>query len=489
MDSHKYFRSLMSNPEDFDKLVVYDNLRDLFFSTCSNFSEQVAVSWNSGSKTYKELSEDVLALSYFLKDKIAKGDNVGLVYNNEYDFVKSFFACACLGACCAVIPGSMPAEKIAGISKLFALKLLISNKDLEVGVPAINVRKIDLEKSWSIEEVKENVCLERNDPACIVFTGGTTGFPKGAVLSHRNLCRGAVNGSLLVGKIFGRKYLSLIPFSHIFGLIKNLLSSFLTGSHLYIVENPALFAKEAGTFGPETMVLTPGLCSLVLMLLKIYGRDFFGKEFTSIIAGGAHVPSKLIIAFRQFGIECYPGYGLTEATNLISGNGSIDVNTTSVGCIYPDQEAKIVNNELWVKGDNVFLGYFNNPEATKACLEDGWLKTGDLAHFDENEFLYIDGRVNNLIVLQSGLKIVPENIETLIGNHPAVKDSVVYKEKESDALYAEVLLYEINEDNKKSVEDYIINKVNKELDVNARVSRIVFRTEDFKRTPAMKIVR
>ena len=489
MDSHAYFRGIMANPSDYDKLTVFDNLRDLFFSTCSAFNDKVAISWNSGSKTYKELSDDVLALSYYLKDKISKGDNVGLVYNNEYDFVKSFFACACLGACCAVIPGVMPAEKIAGISKLFALKLLVSNKDLEVGVKAVNVRSIDLKDTWSVDEIKNAVSLERNDPACIVFTGGTTGFPKGAMLSHRNLCRGAVNGALVVGKVFGIKYLSLIPFSHIFGLIKNLLSSFLTGSHLYIVENPALFAKEAAVFGPETMVLTPGLCSLVLMLLKTYGRDFFGKSFNSIIAGGAHVPSKLIETFKQFNIDCYPGYGLTEATNLISGNGSINVNTHSVGCVYPDQEAKIVNNELWVKGDNVFLGYFNNPVATQACLEDGWLKTGDLAHFDEDGFLYIDGRVNNLIVLQSGLKIVPENIETLIGNHPAVKDSVVYKEQDSDALYVEVLLYEIKDDYKKSVEDYIINIVNSELDVNARISRIVFRTEDFKRTPAMKIIR
>ena len=489
MNSKEYFRSLMSNPNDYDKLVVYDNLRDLFFATCDTYKDKIAISWNSGSKTYKELSDDVLALSYSLKDKISKGDNVGLLYNNEYDFVKSFFACSCLGACCAIIPGMMPQEKVVGISKLFALKLIVSNKNVEVGVPSVNIRNFELKDSWSVEDIESNVSLLRNDPVCIVFTGGTTGFPKGAVLSHRNLCRGAVNGALVVGKVFNIKYLSLIPFSHIFGLIKNLLSSFLTGSHLYIVENPALFAKEAGVFGPETMVLTPGLCSLVLILLKTYGRDFFGKEFNSIIAGGAHVPSKLIIAFKQFGINCYPGYGLTEATNLVSGNGSIDTNTTSVGCIYPDQEAKIVNGELWVKGDNVFLGYFNNPVASNACLEDGWLKTGDLAHFDEQGFLYIDGRVNNLIVLQSGLKIVPENIESLIGNHPAVKDAVVYKETDKDSLYAEVLLYEKSDANKKAVEEFIINKVNSELDVNARINRIVFRSEDFKRTPAMKIVR
>lgn len=489
MNSQEYFRSLMANPNDYDKLKVFDNLRDLFFDTCETFKNEPAISWNSGTKTYKELSDDVLALSFYLKDKIFKGDNVGLVYNNEYDFVRSFFACACLGACCAIVPGMMPIEKIAGISKLFAMKLIVSNKDIEVGIPSINIRSIELKDTWTSKDLETKVAFAKNDPVCIVFTGGTTGFPKGAVLSHRNLCRGAFNGTLVVGKIFGIKYLSLIPFSHIFGLIKNLLSSFLTGSHLYIVENPALFAKEAAMFGPEAMVLTPGLCSLVLILLKTYGRDFFGKEFNSIIAGGAHVPAKLVPAFKQFGINCCPGYGLTEATNLVSGNGSGDVKPGSVGCVYPDQEAKIVNGELWIKGDNVFLGYFNNPVASNACLEDGWLKTGDLAHFDDEGFLYIDGRVNNLIVLQSGLKIVPENIESLIGNHPAVKDAVVYKELDKDALYVEVLLYEVNDDNKKSVEDFIINKVNPELEANARVTRIVFRTEDFKRTPAMKIVR
>lgn len=489
MNSHEYFRSIMGNPLDYDKLVVYNNLRELFFATCLNYKNDKAISWNSGSKTFNDLLEDVLKLSFALKDKINKGDNVGLFYNNEYDFVRSFFACAILGACCAVVPGMMPPEKVVGISKLFNLKLLVTNKDLEIPVPYVNIRKLELNDTWTQKEAGKHVEIAQNDPVCIVFTGGTTGFPKGAVLSHRNLCRGAVNGALTVGKIFGIKYLSLIPFSHIFGLIKNLLSSLLTGSHLYIVENPALFAKEAAMFGPETMVLTPGLCSLVLMLLKNYGKDFFGKSFNSIIAGGAHVPAKLVPAFKQFGILCCPGYGLTEATNLVSGNGTPNEKSASVGIVYPDQEAKIVNGELLVKGDNVFLGYFGNPAATNACLEDGWLKTGDLAHFDEDGFLYIDGRVNNLIVLSSGLKIVPENIESAIDNHPAVKDCIVYKEADSDKLYVEVLLYENNENLEKVVSEFINKDINDQLEYNSKLSRIVFRKEDFKRTPAMKIIR
>ena len=333
----------------------------------------------------------------------------------------------------------------------------------------------------------ENV--EPDDPACIVFTGGTTGNPKGALLSHKNLCRGALNGTYAPGKAFGLRYLSLIPFTHIFGLVKNLLYSIISGSVLYLCPNPANFVKEAAVFMPDTMVLTPGLASMVLTLMKTYSTKMFGPNFKTIIAGGANVPPKLIKEFYELGINCLPGYGLTEATNLVTGNADILTKPESVGIAYPGQELKVVNGELLIRGDNVFLGYFGNPEETNKILIDGWLHTGDLASIDGEGFVYVFGRLNNLIVLSSGLKIVPEEIESIINENKCVKDSIVRKSNENDSIEAEVLLFENNESSKQLVSDYILNEVNSRINGDVKVSKIIFREEDFKRTPAMKIIR
>jgi|LSQX01.2.fsa_nt_gb long-chain acyl-CoA synthetase len=491
MDSKEYFKGMMTDQNDFTKLKLFNCVRDLFVETCKKFSNQTAIVWNNGSVSYNELLKDSLKLSYQLKDTFCKGDNIGLFFSNEYDFVKSFFACSILGLVCAIIPSSVSNEKLKGLIHLFDLKGVLCNKEVFVSNSiVVNVQNISYgQNCWDIEEAISKAKIDKNDPSCIVFTGGTTGFPKGALLSQINLCRGALNGALVEGKVFNIKYLSLIPFSHIFGLIKNLLSCILTGSELYIVSNPALFAKEAAQYQPETLVLTPGLCNIVLTLMNTYGDKIFGGNFKTIIAGGANVPAKLINKFLEKGIRCLPGYGLTEATNLVSGNASINEKPSSVGVPYPEQELKIVDGELWIKGDNVFIGYYKNQEANKKCFEDGFLKTGDLASFDDEGYLYIHGRVNNLIVLQSGLKVCPEDIENLIVANELIKDCIVKKEQNNDLLVAEVLLFENNDDNMKRVETFIKNQVNSKLDSASLISKIIFRNEDFKRTPAMKIIR
>lgn len=491
MDSKKYWKSIMQNPEDYEKLKLYKNLKCFIFDVCKKYSTSIALKWSDGEATYEKLLTDIKSFAASLADKgFEKGDNIGLVFKNEYDFVVSFFACSILGLVSAELPSSLNSQQIVGLSRLFCLKGLVFNDDFDVNEVIIssNINLINIKNQTNINLQLPDVEINENDPVCIVFTGGTTGNPKGALLSHKNLCVGALNGAYVPDKAFGLKYLSLIPFTHIFGLVKNLLSCFISGSTLYVVKNPMLFAKEAMTYQPEVMVLTPGLASVVLSLLQNYGPQVFGPSFKTIIAGGAEVPASLINNFKKFNIKCMPGYGLTEATNLVSGNVNIDTKASSVGILYPNQEGKIVDGELWIKGANIFLGYFGNPIATENMFSDGWLKTGDLARFDEEGFLYITGRKSNLIIMSSGLKISPESVENILSENSLIKDSIVRKAKDSDNLTAEILLKENTPENQNSIKKYVNDVANKKIN-NANISDISFRSEDFKRTPAMKIIR
>lgn len=502
MDKVSIWKSYMNDPNDYDRLVLYEDITSLLAGTSKVFSSFVALRSKDLSKTYQEFAHDVsLARTSLINLGIVKGDHVGLLFKNEYDFVVSFFAVTTLGAVAACLPISLPSHAIVGLSLKFNLKLLINSLEIVDSINQVKSLKPDLltlgaDKLLS-SSPSEGIKVSGDTPACIVFTGGTTGSPKGALLSHRNLTRGAFNGCLVVGKIFHHSMVSLIPFTHVFGLVKNLLSCFVCGNSLYMVKEPSGFVKEMSLAQPDVMVLTPALAQLVLNIAKTYGKGVFGNNFDTIIAGGASVPASLTLALKDIGIACYQGYGLTESTNLISGNPECLTNPSSVGIIYPGQEVKIVDNEILVKGDNVFLGYYNDKENTEKVLKDGWLYTGDLGRLDERGFLYITGRKGNLIVLDSGLKFSPEEIEELVNASPLVQDNVIYLNKENgiNQIICEIYMNfaaisALNVKNPQAeIEKFIFENVNKNVSDHAQIGKVIFRENDFKRSPAMKIIR
>ncbi|MCF0177019.1 MAG: AMP-binding protein, partial [Bacteroidales bacterium] len=205
------------------------------------------------------------------------------------------------------------------------------------------------------------------------------------------------------------------------------------------------------------------------------------------------VPPRIAVEFEKLGISLYPGYGMTEGGNLTSANIDVKTKPESVGKIYPGQETKVVDGELWFRGDNTFLGYYKDPENTKATLtEDGWVKTGDLVRFDEEGYLYIVGRIKNLIILSNGENISPEVVEDRFYKYPTVKDCLV--KEEDGAISIEILPVMQAFDGKswEEIEAYfrdLVAKVNADSPSVQRISKIKVRQEDFKRTGSMKVAR
>jgi len=225
------------------------------------------------------------------------------------------------------------------------------------------------------------------------------------------------------------------------------------------------------------------------------GKEFLG-DLETLVVGAAPVPPRLMKIAQDMGICLCAGYGLTEAANLSFASCETDKYPNSMGKAYPKQEYKVVDGELWLKGDNLMLGYYNEPEKTAEVMEDGWLKTGDLVEFDDKGYIYITGRIKNLIILPNGENVSPEELEELFYKKTEVRDCLV---SEMDFNGRQVIGIEIlpfmpafagmnKEDIQKKMQE-ITNEINKELPTYKRILKVVVRDEDFKRTGAMKIAR
>jgi long-chain acyl-CoA synthetase len=463
----------------------------------TQWAERPALSDTVNTYSYAQMSERIACRRTLLQDLgLQKGDHVAIFDKNSVDAVESFLAVTSAGMVAVMLPAQLPAPAVIGCCAKFRAKALVVRDEFKQavqGAPCPLISASELAQTPTPAAV-----VDKEEPAAIFFTGGTTGAPKGAVLPHRALMRGAFNGCFAPGsQLFGHVTIGFLPLTHVFGLIAGTLGKLMVGALWYSAEDMKATIGKLPVIRPTVLVLVPGLVEVLVGLTKMYGPQFLGGRLKTIISGAANVPPKLMEEFKQFNISVLAGYGMTEGANLTSGNADTDTRPTSVGKIYPEQEVKLVDGEIWFRGDNVFLGYYGDPEQTAATLtEDGWLKTGDLGRFDEDGFLYIVGRIKNIIVLPSGENISPESIEEPFYQYPAVRDCLVKEDVSGGqgVLAIEILPRPEAVDGKtpEEVEAYfkqVVEEVNATLPSTHRVAKFSIRKEDFKRTGSLKVSR
>ena len=500
METINYWKKMAG--DDYEKIKRFTRVHDLLTYIDQTYNERIAISWKEGKKTFHDLFIDVSKTRKVLLDAgVKKGMNVAMIFKNDYNFVKTFLALTTLGAVAVIIPPVLPSEALLMSVKKFDVKAIAYGEEAEANVKKINV-SVPLISYLELNNLKESAPIDDTvkltDPAVIMFTGGTTGAPKGAILSHRALLRGVYNGCFGEGKTFFNTYMAIIPFFHVFGLVRNLLVSISTGSEIYLIKETMNFINEIRNAKPNVLVLVPALANVIYLMVKKAGKAVVGNNLEYIICGGAHVTPDIIKNLYGVGIKCCPGYGLTETANLVSGSVNYLDRPESVGKVYADQEVKIVDGEIYVKGDNLFDGYYNDPVETKnAFSEDGYLKTGDLGRFDDEGFLYIIGRNKNIIVLDNGEKVSPEIIENELDNISCINSSLIYEAKNAQgySIIAAKIYPNYNilsKNDYKLVEKTIneaVKKVNEKMPQYMQISKVTILQEDFKRSGSMKIIR
>jgi long-chain acyl-CoA synthetase len=487
-----------TDTQTFDKIVDFANITDMWEHSVKTYGDHSAVV-DGEDYTYAALDAEVAKFRTVLKQSgVQTGDAVGILAPNSVGFIKAYLAINTYGAVAVLLPPHLDAMTVFGCSMKFGLKAIVYDASLDASVAFTREKNPALaliEATATADDTTDAVSPSADSLSTVIFTGGTTGKSKGAKLSHRAVIRGIKNGCYGYRDVFEQRYFLVLPLTHVFGLIRNTLTSLYTGSSLFICKNPKNMFKDIAVHRPTIMIFVPALAEMALNLSKQLGRNMLGEDMKTIICGAAPVPPYLVREYDKLGITLLPGYGLTESANLVSGNPEAMRKPESVGLIYPGMEYKIVDSELWLKGINMMDGYFGDEENAVA-YEDGWFKTGDLVRIDEEGFLYITGRIKEIIVLASGENISPAELEVKFYALDGVQDCFVYDitEQGVQQLVLEVVprMAVLKAMGVENVGAYLTDKikeVNNTLPAFEKINKIIIRDSDFIRTPAMKIAR
>ena len=492
-----YFYDMLPK-EEFERLPYFPTMSEFVDWFTKEYADNPAVSDQVNTITYKELGERVARRRAFVESLgLPKGSHIAIFDKNSQDAIEMFLAVTTSGYVAMNFPAALPEMAVIGSCMKFDVAAIMVRdefKPLTEKLQGVKVCPVSSIAETGVPSTK----VDPDSPAAIFFTGGTTGTPKGAVLTHRALMRGNYNTIFKPGKVIGvHRYIAILPLSHVFGLIAGTMGCFYTGNLIFTCEDMKATIGKLPVIKPTLLVIVPGVCDILAGLCKMYGPQFLGGSLRLIISGAANVPPRLVDIFTKMGVEFCFGYGRTETANLTSANADAITHPTSIGKIYPGQQTKVVDGELWVKGDNVFSGYYKDPEKTaEAFSEDGWFRTGDLVRFDEEGFLYITGRIKNLIILDNGENVSPESLEEPFYADPCVRDAMV-KEDELNGhkvIAVEILPFAPAFEGKSPEEiaaymNALVDKINAGLPTTHQIRKVTVRKEDFKRTGSMKVAR
>ncbi len=240
----------------FDRIKHYDNMAEMWEARSAEYADLTAIADNGSTYTYRQLAEDVARFRTVLSRHVSAPARVALLAANSYDWVKAFLAIVTLGCTAVALPAHLDAKTVAGTQKLFGFAAIVTDAP-EKAAFCQDCAVINMTES--ADTPTPAAACKGSDGCTIIMTGGTTGMPKGALLSHTAVLQGVVNSCLGYTNVFEQRYMLVLPLTHVFGLIRNLLASLYTGSTLLICRDNKNMFRDAAAFQPTIMVLVPAL--------------------------------------------------------------------------------------------------------------------------------------------------------------------------------------------------------------------------------------
>jgi long-chain acyl-CoA synthetase len=477
--------------------------------------------------TYAELGRRADRFADLLAERgVGRGERVLIWAPNQPWWAAVFFGCLKLGAVAVPLDARGNAEFTRRVAELTRARLLVLGADQagllgESSAPSVRIESLESLIGDPRAENTPFVEPSPEDLAEIVFTSGTTGDPKGVMITHANLLSDVLSFDEHVMAVPSYRLLSVLPLSHLFEQSVGLCDALMAGASVTYVQTlqPSSIFEALVEEQITAMLAVPQVLSLFYAgierevrkqgkegawrimhqvaprlpfalrrhLFRTVHRRLGGK-FEFFVVGGAFLDPALAAKWENMGVKVVQGYGTTECSPGVTATSLDRRRLDSVGRPLSCCEVRVADDgEVLVRGPNVTAGYWENPRATAESFEDGWYKTGDLGFFDDQGYLHLKGRKKNLIVLGNGMNVYPEDVENVLVKIDGVRDAVVVGLDRAEAevdVHAVLLL----EDASRAAD--VVKEANHLLASHQRIhSHTVWPEPDFPRTPTLKAKR
>ena len=407
---------------------------------------EIAVTDDTGSYSWQQFAAAAAGLGMYLRVQTDR-PRVGLLLPTSMGFAASFYGTLLAGKAVVPINFLLGEREVQHIIKDSDIDTIVSIPLLSARLKETPLKIVDLQQLQKMAPPPGAVTphfpeVKADDMCVLMYTSGTSGLPKGVQISYQNLSSD-VDSSIEHAQLKGsHRFLGIVPLFHSTGLLATLVAPVKLGAAMIYQArfSPVAVVKAIREQQISLLVAVPSMYG-ALARLKDAGPDDV-KSLYAAISGGEPLPSNIRIAFeKKFGIPIYEGYGLTETIGPIAFNVPGAIKPGAVGKIIPNAEVRITDEEgkavaqggsgeVWLRGPMIMQGYHNLPdESTKALTADGYFKTGDLGHIDNEGYLHITGRKKDIIIV-AGEKAAPREIEEVIMKHPAVADVAVVGKKD-----------------------------------------------------------
>jgi len=498
------------------------NLRELVKSQAEKYKDKVFLYWKDTTVSYTQLDALSNQVANFLYDLgIRKGDKVSVYLPNMPEYVYLYLGIPKIGAVTGPVNAMFKPREVKFVVGHSEAKTIVT---IPKFMPVVNQIKGELpnlkhiiiigestEDTLNFSELMEKASTddppeveidEKEDPAAILYTSGTTGFPKGVLQTHFNIRRNAEMIKDFMQAKEHYRFMLILPLFHCNAQIVTIMAPLIIGASSILT--PGFSAQThwdtVAKYKASTFSCVPTILS-ILLRMPHENLDLSSLEF--VVCGAAPLPVEVFRAFEDtFKCKVVEGYGLTEGTCASSVN-PLPTETEdrrkigSIGIPLPGNEMKIVDSqgndlppnskgEIVIQGDNIMKEYFKNPEANAETLKDGWLYTGDIGHMDEDGFFYITDRKKDMII-RGGENIYPREIEEVIYSHPAVTLGTVIGVR--DKIYGELpKAFVVLKEGESVTEEEMIEYCKKHL-ADFKVPKYVEFRDDLPKTPTGKIMK